>query len=106
MSLDDQRDTSTSDSNEHNRYGEECYQGKLPLQLHVGAHYDGDWEDDQENVGYDVGGAHSEQVSIALPAFGPWIRDDLPVVTKWLAFGECRNEYGDECDEEKYADSL
>lgn len=69
---------------------------ELPAKLHVALDNDGDGEDDEHQVGEDVAGGHCDELDIALATLTTRVRQDLPVVSEGVAFGEIANDDGDE----------
>lgn len=60
-----------------------------------------DWKGNEEQVGDDVAGAHSNELRIALTTLGPRVWHDLPVVGEGLAFCQGSDYDGSESDGEE-----
>lgn len=77
---------------------------ELPAKLHVALDNDGDGEDDEHQVGEDVAGGHCDELDIALATLTTRVRQDLPVVSEGVAFGEIADDDGDEGEAEGASD--
>jgi hypothetical protein len=82
----------------HNGQAERKEEEELELsaELHVALDNDGDGKDDEHQVGEDVAGGHCDELDIALATLTTRVRQDLPVVSEGVAFGEIANNDGNE----------
>lgn len=86
------------DGNCHNGQaeGKEDEELELPAKLHMALDNDGDGKDDEHQVGEDVADGHGDELDIALSALTTRVRQDLPVMSEGVAFGDIANDNGEE----------
>ena len=95
MSVNDVRYTNTGGNDGYNGEAEQTSQLEFSFKAHLALDNYRDWEDDEEEVGYDVESAHSNQLSKTLATLRSWVGNDLPVLIARSAFRNVRDNDSD-----------